>query len=93
MKRDLFITLSLIASLLLTENATACSCASVNLEQRYALSSNVFTAVIVGVEFVECTGPYARVSNCTNFEAKFEVTRKFKGDVPFDNVSSGSIYL
>lgn len=63
--------------------ATACSCASPTLENRYEGSENVFTALIIGGEVTN-----DRVLSSPGIRAHFEVTETFKGSVPFEYLSS-----
>lgn len=65
----------------------SCSCMGLNLEQHFHLVPNVFTAVITGVEFVECPDN-GSIRDCRSYEAEFELTRLYKGDTPFRVIKS-----
>lgn len=65
----------------------ACSCMHLNLEQHYLRTPNVFTAVITGVQFVECNDRDSSI-RCSNYEAQFEATKIYKGSTPFSVITS-----
>lgn len=77
----------MLASVVAVESSFACSCYPSNLEQNFERSPFVFTAVIVSVEFVECLNKPSKLE-CTDYEAGFDVTKVFKGNIPFTVIKS-----
>lgn len=68
----------LLLFLFVAGKSIACMCAPQNIEQRYESSANVFTAVITSAKF-NADG---------SIESRFEITERFKGDVPFNSLTT-----